>query len=233
MKLEPFLRNSQPTSRNHLQPETPDNSSPNQNKDNNTKNNESKQEYNTRNKAYQKENNADVTDKPIRKSVAILGDSMVKDIMPHRFLPKLAKTSKISISGVTSGEILDYAVPSIKRKVDYFIIHCGAKDLMLLTCHLISKNIFSITNIIKESLLNTKVFISSIIKRGDKPFLNNRINQVNDILNKESESRGYCLINNDNIEEDDLNGSMLHLSKRGTSKLALNIIQNIKPDLLI
>ncbi len=66
-----------------------------------------------------------------RMSVAILGDSMIKDTLRHKFMPKQTITYKISVSGAKTYEVLDYAVPLIKRKCKNFIIHCGTNDYTL------------------------------------------------------------------------------------------------------
>ena len=148
-------------------------------------------------------------------------------------MARVAASKKISIPGATSSEISDYAVPSIKRSPDYFIIHCGTNDLATQNPYIISQNIINISQQINNKLPNTKVYISSLIKIEDKPFLNPKIDFVNDLLIKESDSKGYKFINNSNIDVNDLNGSKLHLNKKGTSKLASNFIQNIKSDLSI
>ena len=69
----------------------------------------------------------------------------------------------------------------------------------------------------------TKLAISDIIKRFDRN-LDDEINNLNDRLRKYCESSDMIFINNENRDKNCLNGSRLHLNKKGNAIFAKNIM---------
>ena len=66
-----------------------------------------------------------------KKSITILGDSMLKDIKPFKMRNSLPnhKLFVKSFSGATVEEMGDYMKPSLKFDPDHIIIHSGTNDL--------------------------------------------------------------------------------------------------------
>ena len=67
--------------------------------------------------------------------------------------------------------------------------------------------------------------ISSLIKRRDDR--EGMVSKVNIMIEKFCKESSAHYINNDNITVDTLNGSGIHLGKKGTSVLAKNIIKHL------
>ena len=66
-----------------------------------------------------------------RRSIAILGDSMIKDIK-HWELTKACPNDKIYVKAFPGADIADmehYVNPTMKRDPDVVIIHCGTNSL--------------------------------------------------------------------------------------------------------
>ncbi len=74
----------------------------------------------------------------------------------------------------------------------------------------------------------TRIAISSIIPRWDKPYLNVKIAEINESILQLCNKFNIEFINNENIGSDQLNGSKLHLNKEGNITLAKNIINVLK-----
>ena len=81
--------------------------------------------------------------------------------------------------------------------------------------------------IMEHTNKNTNLIRSEIITRSDDPTLANKVNLVNDGLARLCEARNWGLIKNNNITENLLNNSGLHLNKQGTAALAKSIKQYI------
>ena len=65
---------------------------------------------------------------PTKNSVIIVGDSIVK----HLTGPGISKKNNIKIKtnpGATTGDIIDYIKPRIRKKPDFLLVHSGTNDL--------------------------------------------------------------------------------------------------------
>ena len=74
----------------------------------------------------------------------------------------------------------------------------------------------------------TKLTFSKIIRRSDKPFLNQKIDSINCQLEKMCLNKGHDFIDNNNIKFDHLNRGGLHINPTGQKRLAMNFITQIK-----
>ena len=81
---------------------------------------------------------------------------------------------------------------------------------------------------IKVRSNNINCHVSSLIKRVDKPDLNEKVEMVNSKLKDMLESENINLITHENISRSHLNWGGLHLNKRGDAALAHNFIETIR-----
>ena len=109
----------------------------------------------------------------------------------------------------------DFLKPLIKKKPSRIIVHCGTNDLANNQVENIAMNI--------KNLANTT--ISGLTLRDDG--LASKASQVNSKL-RSLLGKDIDFIEHNNIEKGHLNGSRLHLSRRGTGRLAFNFIHYIK-----
>ena len=78
-----------------------------------------------------KKNDVTPTDKTKKKTVVIVGDSIVRNV-PSRSLNQSNKEYSgvvKSFPGATTQDIKDYIKPTITRKPDMVILHTGTNDL--------------------------------------------------------------------------------------------------------
>ena len=156
-----------------------------------------------------------------KKSVFILGDSMVKKVngfylmkdIKHKFLVKVR-----SFSSAKTRCMYDHAKPTIREvNPEHIILHVGTNDLNSeKTASQISNSIIDLANSLKN------IHVSLIVPRNDN--LNNKVNEVNNRLINMCEQRNIKIINqSDTIDRSrHLNESHLHLNRYGTVEFAKN-----------
>ena len=160
-----------------------------------------------------------------KKSVFILGDSMVKKVtgfyltkdIKHKFLAKVR-----SFSSAKTRCMYDHAKPTIREvNPEHIILHVGTNDLNSEeTASQISNSIIDLANSLKNETNN--IHVSLIVPRNDN--LNNKVNEVNNRLINMCEQRNIKIINHsDTIDRSrHLNESHLHLNRYGTVEFAKN-----------
>ena len=164
-----------------------------------------------------------------KRTTVILGDSMVSRVEGWRIGKKLRNQKVIvkSFSGATIDDMKDYINPSIKRKPDNIILHCGTNNLSK------GKSVEDTANEIIDLALSIKtseneVVISSIISRADNDDYNKKLSSINNILLRLCKKNDLFYIDNRNIDRTShLNNSNLHLNKQGTAILATNFMNAI------
>ncbi len=161
-----------------------------------------------------------------KPKVFILGDSMVKGLKGH-LMSRKKKVTVHSISGATTSAFKHHIKPILEENPDELIIHGGTNDLTKDVTNTV-ENIIYIINEIKKWNPEIKIAISGIIQRGDRQWLNEKIDQINKILEKVSNENGSVYINNDTISPQLLNNSKLHLNINGDKLLATNFIRFLK-----
>ena len=107
-----------------------------------------------------------------RRSIAILGDSMIKDIK-HWELTKACPNDKIYVKAFPGADIADmehYVNPTMKRDPDVVIIHCGTNSLRNDDS---AEQIASDITELAEKMRNesNEVLVSSLICRGEQRWL--------------------------------------------------------------
>ena len=164
-----------------------------------------------------------------KRTITVLGDSIVKDCKPYKMKHKLPQNEKLyikSFSGATIEDMVDYAKPTVRRKPDLIILHAGSNDLRSeKTSDNISSDIMRLALQLKTDI--NDVMVSSITSRADS--YNAKGAEVNSKLKIECERYNLMFIDHSNISADKhLNGSGLHLNYKGTVTLANNFLSHIK-----
>ena len=160
-----------------------------------------------------------------KKSVFILGDSMVKKVngfyltkdIKHKFLVKVR-----SFSSAKTRCMYDHVKPTIREiNPEHIILHVGTSDLNSeKTASQISNSIIDLANSLKNETNN--IHVSSIVPWNNN--LNNKVNEVNNRLINMCEKSNIKIINHsDTIDRSrHLNESHLHLNRYGTVEFAKN-----------
>ena len=157
----------------------------------------------------------------------ILGDSMTKNIRGWEISKKL-QNANVYVKHFSRAKVRcmkDYLKPSIRENPDHFVLHVGTNDLdSERSPDLIAKSIVDVA-----SSLNTKkhdVTISNIITRNDRFMA--KAHEVNQCLTEICFESNFLLIDHSKtLKLHHLNGSKLHLNRRGTP-----ILQNTFPKAL-
>ena len=107
----------------------------------------------------------------------------------------------------------DHIKPTLREKPDDIVLHVGTNDLVSdRPPDLISKSIVDVASSMKNE--NHDVTVSNIIKRADH--FKEKANDVNDYLSKLCMEGDIYLIDHSKIlKTQHLNGSKLHLNRRG------------------
>ena len=71
------------------------------------------------------------------------------------------------------------------------------------------------------------IAFSGIIQRADRNF-KDQIKETSDKLKRYCEGNGFVYVDNDNINEESLNKSLLHLNKVGKKLLSKNLLDCLK-----
>ena len=168
------------------------------------------------------------SDNKHKRSIVVLGDSLLKGIEQHRVRNSLRNNEKVYVkhfSGATTSHMHNYVQPSKEFNNDLVILHCGTNDLRSDKQPLvIAEEIMELASEMKLS--NNEVMVSGIVQRRDK--LNEKGKEVNKLLQASCKSKNFYFIDNSNINPDyHLNGSGLHLNTRGTYTLGSNLVNAI------
>ena len=164
-----------------------------------------------------------------KESVVILGDSIVKNIIGPKLSSQDANVKVLPFSGAKAGDMSDYASPTLKTKPDSIILHVGTNNLKSKDSpDRIQTKVSELAKEIKSKCPQTKLAISSIIKRDDDKSLNSKIDKLNSGLQSMCQSNNFDFISNDNIGVEHLNNSKLHLNKKGSALLASNFRRYIR-----
>ena len=121
--------------------------------------------------------------------------------------------------------MLDYVRPPLRENPDHIIIHIGTNDLVSNTpAGKVAELIIDLATTLKSD--SCSATISSITVRNDKH--RNKVAQVNRSLKRLCQENNFELINHENtVTERHLNGSKLHLNKRGKTILSNNFTEAI------
>ena len=156
----------------------------------------------------------------------ILGDSIIKYVKGYTISSSLdnCKVYVKDFPGARVRCMQDYVRPTLRKNPDH-VIHIGTNDLASNTpAEKVAESIIDLVSTLKSDSYSAA--ISSITASDDKH--RNKVAQVNQYLKWLCQENNSELINHENtITERDLNGSKLHLNKRGTTILSNNFTEAI------
>ena len=163
-----------------------------------------------------------------KRSVLILGDSMLKDIEPTKVRNGVKNNVKVYLKafpGATTNHMISYANPSKEFNNELIILHCGTNDLRSnKQPNVIAKDITDLAMDLKTE--ENDVMVSCIAPRRDN--LNQKAIKVNELLQSLCSNHNIHTIDNSNIKTNfHLNNSGLHLNYAGTYVLGGNIVNAI------
>ena len=165
-----------------------------------------------------------------KRTVTILGDSMVKDLKQHLIQPSIPqyKIFSKSFPGAKTDDMKFYVKPSVKHAPNLIFLHSGTNDLRSKqSAAEIAENIIQLAASMKS--VETEVIFSSIIRRGDA--FNNKASEVNELMAKMCRERDIGYLDNSNIDYEHLQGGGkfggIHLTERGTEIFKCNFIDMI------
>ena len=152
---------------------------------------------------------------------------MIKDLIGSKISSSRSVSVK-SFSGAKTSDMKHYIVPTLSTPPDEIVLHNGTNDIIHSSAQQIIQNISEIGDIISDASSETKVTISNIITRSDNVNLNQKIDECNVEIASLVSQKGWSLIDNSNLDSTCLNGSGLHLNKKGIFSLASNIVKHIR-----
>ena len=171
----------------------------------------------------------DVKKKTNKRSITIIGDSIIKEVKPFKMRNLLLKNEKVyvkSFSGATVDCMNYHVKPSLKFNPNLIILNTGTNDLRSnKSSDQIAEEIVELARSIKSDV--TEIAVSGIVPRNDE--LHMKGLDVNEMLKQKLSRCNIPYIDNENIDpKRHLNNSGLHLNYKGTSILANNFINYIK-----
>lgn len=186
-----------------------------------TRRNGKKKKHVTESNSDAKEhNNVDFNKK---KTVCIVGDSIIKEIKGYEMSTRELKINIKSFHGATTTCMEHYIKPALAKYPDVTMIHCGTNDLRNgENPEEIASNIM---NLADNASRQSTVVVSAIVHRDDS--LNEKALKVNEFLENSCRSKGYGFIDHPNINANHLNRSRLHLNRKGTQLLKNNLFRAI------
>ena len=125
--------------------------------------------------------------------------------------------------GSSTEDMTDFVKPPLKKNPSHFIFHVGTNDLSCISPDKIVDSINSLVEIVSCKGVGCSVF--NLRVRKDR--LSEKAIKVSRLL-KDSIGGKIGIIDNTNLNESHLNGSGLHLNRRGSVALTRNIINCIK-----
>ena len=154
--------------------------------------------------------------------VILIGDSMTRNIIGNK-LSSDRNVNSFSFPGATIEDMVDYAKPISRRKPKTIILHVGTNNLKADRPKQIKQKIVNLVDNIKSEHTSVQIAVSSVVHRKDQQSLNDKIDQVNSLLASCCQQKNWDFISNNNIGEDCLNRSGLHLNRRGVYHLVSNL----------
>ena len=177
--------------------------------------------------ASKKENPPPPQNKPTKKEILVIGDSLLKGVDAFKTSRAKFKITKQVISGGNTEEIASVArAMAATRKPHAIIIHAGTNNLYPRsprpseTEKVIAEKIINATNSLQAEFPTIKFAVSKAITREDQGTDGTtKIKNLNSLLSKSK----LILMENSNILGKHLNGSKLHLNHGGDFQFSQNI----------
>ena len=130
-------------------------------------------------------------------------------------------------SGAATQYVIDFIKPVFRKKSDAVIIHAGTKNLNNGTNTM--KQVGKMAKVIEQMEDSGKMGVrfSGIIERVDRNF-KDQTKETNDKLKSYCEGNGFVYMDNDNINEQSLNKSLLHLNKADNKLFSKDLLDCLK-----
>ncbi|XP_028407847.1 rho-associated protein kinase 2-like [Dendronephthya gigantea] len=159
-----------------------------------------------------------------KRNILLIGDSMIKDINPH----KISKSSVRKRAGKRAEEIAnEFQKAHVHSSPTDVIIHAGTNNLIQNSSKECCDNIKHLSSTVQNKFKDARIAISGLISRGDIDVAT-KIHETNKLLYNLCKKKGYTFIANKNIDESCLNGSKLHLNTKGSALLAVHFIKFLR-----
>ena len=160
-----------------------------------------------------------------KRTITILGDSIVKEVNPWLMQKKVDHNTKIykhSFNGAKTDQMYHHANAIMPFEPDLVILHVGTNNLRDSTsAENIAGEIINLATKLRTD--KNEIIISGITERRDS--LRDKVKQVNHFLNNKCHQLNLPFILHDNIKSDThLKPKGVHLNKAGSSLLASNFI---------
>ena len=155
--------------------------------------------------------------------VLIVSDSMLRGVDWHL---KDCKVELHILPGGTTNQVRQrLGVLLMNKSPEFVVLHCGTNDIENLAFKDLRSNYDSIIKDILFHTGGTKIILSGIIHRLDKPYLNDRINAVNQYMMCTQTETVLYIDNNSTFRylPNILNKDGLHMRNSGTRQVAGNI----------
>ena len=138
-----------------------------------------------------------------KRSITIMGESMVKDLKPHLMRNYLrGKNDKLyvhSFSGARTKQMEHYSKPPMAYKPDLVILHTGTNSLRgESTPEEVADEVIDLATNLKTD--HNEIVISEIIARRER--LNEKAVRVNNFLRMKTTELGIGYISHENINTD-------------------------------
>ena len=159
-----------------------------------------------------------------RSKILIIGDSQLHHIEESRLSGKNIKALVRSKGGLKVEQVTNRYGELLNEDFDEIIIHVGVNN----TEHESEESVMNKFRTLSESIKESHVAFSGILRRSDKPELNQKITCINSLLKNLCLDNGLDFIDNDNVNFKHLGRDGLHINKDGQRRLAINFINHIK-----
>ena len=163
---------------------------------------------------------------PECKRIYIIGESILKHVQGYEISKSVenCKTYVKSFSCAKIRDMQDYVKPSLRENPDQIIVHVGTNDLASnKRPEQIAESIIGVATSLKSAICY--VLVSSITVRNDQH--RKKVAEVNIEKNKKKKKKTYYINHDKKITVKHLNGSKLHLNKKGTSILSNTFLEYI------
>ena len=165
-------------------------------------------------------------DQSARPCVVLIGDSIIKNIIPKELSQK--RVHKFTYPGKSADEI-EFEIRNIDQNLapSHVILHCGTNNLPTDDPNVCIKKLEDLCSRVQGKFPNAQIGVSTITCRKDLQ-LANKIEEVNNKIKDMCSRNGYNTILHNNINETCLNNSKLHLNAKGTALLAVGFIKFLR-----
>ena len=171
------------------------------------------------------------------KEVLLLGDSLIKQIIPEHLLPRSCDVTfdKQTVYHLQEIKSLVESSPSTFKNANITVIHCGTNDVKSQTAEACFDTMKSVVDSLQAINPKMKIVLSCIAPRGDEESYDiNRQELKLRLLKEYSLDPAVTLCDNNNLAN---HGKIvnkfyavdkIHLNKEGSSVLASNISSTLK-----